>query len=467
MSFHAGNVSVVGRRLLDSAALLDPLLTSMPSAAVVVDSERRIVLVSDAFAARAGIARESLIGQRAGGILSSPTKGNRSCDTCTQRTGFCEVADRVFAARKPLTTRTQLSNCAGGAASVGVRATPFEFEGRPHALMILDEEADVSPAQVCHPQSGTYGIIGRHPKVAELFETIDRAARMKLPVLIQGESGTGKEMVAIALHEQSRRSGPLVTVNSGALPEGVLESELFGHVRGAFTGAVRDKRGRFEMAHRGTLFLDEIGEISPAMQVKLLRALQEGTFERVGGEQTVKVDVRVICATNRDLEADVASGRFRADLFYRISVVPITIPPLRARASDIPLLARHFLERASAMAEIPAPEIADETMSVLMHYRWPGNVRELESAMHFAILNATDGVVLAEHLPPRVCADAMAHLSHRTLTPLQVNAALRATHGNKLRAAQLLGVGRATLYRFLGQGDDTIVSARALSHDRA
>ena len=456
MSVRAGDRTLPGQ-LLHSGALLDPLLTSMPSAAVVVNDEPRIVLVSDSFAERAATTRDSLIGRMAGEIFTPGEKPAASCDTCTEPTGFCEIARRVFAAGKPLRTSAELAGRRGGTVSVVVRATPFDFQGRPHALMILDEESAASAPVRHHAEtSGEHCIIGHHPKLMELLETIGRVARMKLPVLIQGESGTGKEMVALALHEQSRRGGPLVTVNSGALPEGVLESELFGHVRGAFTGAVRDKRGRFEMAHRGTLFLDEIGEISPAMQVKLLRALQEGTFERVGGEQTIKVDVRVICATNRDLEKDVAAGRFRADLFYRISVVPITLPPLRERASDIPILARHFLKHACASAEIERPEFSDATLHVLTHYGWPGNVRELENAVHYAVLNAAGGIVLAEHLPPRILA-AMTDAPNRKLTTLQVNAALRATSGNKLRAAQLLGVGRATLYRFLGQGDDTII----------
>ena len=464
MSFRAGN-TIVPWQLRHSAALLDPLLTSMPSAAVVVDDEHRIVLASDAFAARTGTSTGSLIGRMACEIFTFRKKPTLACQRCKQPTAFCEIADRVFATPNPLRAQAQLANERGATVTVAVCATRLNFEGRPHALIVLDEEAAVSPF-VGHQRqpAAQYGFIGCHPKMFELFDTIERVARMKLPVLIQGESGTGKEMVATALHERSGRTGPLVPVNSGALPEGLLESELFGHVRGAFTGAVRDKRGRFELAHHGTLFLDEIGEISAAMQVKLLRAVQEGTFERVGGEQTLKVDVRVICATNRDVEKDVASGRFRADLFYRISVVPITLPALRDRASDIPLLVRHFLERASAAAGMGMPELPDETMSVLTDYRWPGNIRELANIVErLAILHAggdvderhvvavlpMDGGVRRpeEPLPDPAAMDNSLTDTLDSHERTLIVRALSVAGGNVAEAARRLKTQRANLYR--------------------
>jgi transcriptional regulator with GAF, ATPase, and Fis domain len=241
-----------------------------------------------------------------------------------------------------------------------------------------------------------------------------------------------------------------------------LESELFGHERGAFTGAVRDKKGRFELADRGTIFLDEIGELGPGMQVKFLRVLQNGAFERVGGESTVKVDARLVCATNRDLATDVESGRFRSDLYFRLCVVPITVPPLRERASDIPALAEHFLKRRDLTGAHRDTEsmLAPETLDVLCRYRWPGNVRELENAIRFAIIRARGGVILPDHLPvtvrgsrePRVPAPTTRIRSG--LTTDDVRQALVTTDGNRSQAARVLGVSRATLYRFLSAHPD-------------
>ena len=230
-------------------------------------------------------------------------------------------------------------------------------------------------------------IIGRSAVMQNVYRTIEKVAASSSSVLITGESGTGKELVARAIHMRSSRSeAPFVRVNCGALAEGVLESELFGHVRGAFTGAVKQRRGRFELAHKGILFLDEIADISPAVQVKLLRVLQEKEFEQVGGEQTIKVDVRVIAATNRDLENDLSEGRFREDLFYRLHVIPIHVPPLRERRADIPLLAEHFIKSLSDEIQAHPVQLTSEAINILTHYGWPGNVRELENAIERAIV---------------------------------------------------------------------------------
>jgi transcriptional regulator with GAF, ATPase, and Fis domain len=284
---------------------------------------------------------------------------------------------------------------------------------------------------------------------------------MDVPVLIQGESGTGKELVAHALHRLSDRSDRMIVpVNCGALPDGLLESELFGHMRGAFTGAVRDKKGRFELADGGTLFLDEIGEIGPAMQVKFLRVLQDGGFERVGGERTINVDVRLVCATNRDLAAEVQAGRFRADLYFRLFVVPITVPPLRDRPTDIVPLAEHFMRRARGDGG-PArgdARLSREAVDALRRYRWPGNVRELENAVRYALIRSRDGVIRLADLPPVVCGDtdtagSGARHPRSGLTVARVRDALVEADGNRSRAARLLGVSRATLYRFLDAHD--------------
>ncbi|MHC4640199.1 MAG: sigma 54-interacting transcriptional regulator [Planctomycetota bacterium] len=309
------------------------------------------------------------------------------------------------------------------------------------------------------------GIIGRDPKMLDLFDTIREVTEVHVPVLIQGESGTGKELVAAAIHDEGPLADkPFVPVNCGALPEGVLESELFGHVKGAFTGAVRDRKGRFELADGGTIFLDEIGEIPGSTQVKLLRVLQEGIFQRVGGEEDIKVDVRVISATNKDLAKEVTSGRFREDLYYRLCVVPVYLPPLRKRRNDIPILAEHLLKKAMTGKGDEDVTLSSETIDIMMDYDWPGNVRELENAIQHSLVKCRGDVLLPEHLPSNILKITMvAQLNPKKgrkkrkykLDLETVWKVLAETGGNKIDAAHNLGVSRATLYRFLEESEKT------------
>ncbi|UCC40562.1 MAG: sigma 54-interacting transcriptional regulator [Candidatus Aminicenantes bacterium] len=303
---------------------------------------------------------------------------------------------------------------------------------------------------------GFAGIIGSDPKMLEIFDTIKELAEVDVPVLIQGESGTGKELVAMAIHNEGHRAHqPFIPVNCGALPEGLLESELFGHVRGAFTGAIRDKKGRFELANHGTIFLDEIGDLSPSLQVKLLRVLQEGRFERVGGEKTIKVNVRVISATNKDLETEINEGRFRSDLFYRMCVVPITIPPLRGRRGDIPHLIEYILKQAMKEQDRKDVELSPEVLAAMIGYNWPGNVRELQNSIQYALLKCRGNRILIDHLPSTIYSITSfakrieERPRKRKLNAEAVERALSETKGNKVKAARSLGVSRATLYRFL------------------
>jgi PAS domain S-box-containing protein len=307
------------------------------------------------------------------------------------------------------------------------------------------------------------GIVGRDPKMMALYDLIPELAESSASVLIQGESGTGKELVAAALHNEGPRAGKMfVPVNCGALPEGLLESELFGHVKGAFTGAIRDKKGRFELADGGTIFLDEIGDISPAMQVKLLRVLQEGSFERVGGEQTIKVNVRVVSATHRNLQKEMAAGKFREDLFYRLSVVPLVVPPLRERRLDIPLLADHFLRQLAVGRSV---RFSPEAIDFMLDHNWPGNVRELQNWIQFALIKCKGDVIQRDHLPP-IALNPLAFVKtpptsapslpipvkgRQRLTHETIEAAILQAGGNKGEAAKALGVSRATLYRFLDE----------------
>jgi two-component system, NtrC family, nitrogen regulation response regulator GlnG len=322
-------------------------------------------------------------------------------------------------------------------------------------------------------------LIGRHPRMQDVYKTIGRIAGTDVTVLLRGESGTGKELVARAIHHYSRRAvRPFVAVSCAAIPGTLLESEMFGHERGAFTDAKERRLGKFELAHGGTLYLDEIGDMPLELQTKLLRALQERTIERLGGHESIRIDVRVLAATNRDLEAFMREGKFREDLYYRLNVVALNLPPLRERRRDIPLLVEHFL--AKYATELGECGVAPEAFDRLVGHDWPGNVRELENVVQRAMVMATSGVVLPEHLPigpvsaaASVAVDASleeiierkliecvrglrehasAHLYDLMIGLVEkplLRAVLRETGGNQVRAAQILGINRNTLRKKL------------------
>jgi transcriptional regulator with PAS, ATPase and Fis domain len=294
------------------------------------------------------------------------------------------------------------------------------------------------------------GFIGASRAIRDVFDLVHRAAASTVPVMITGESGTGKELIARAVHQVSGREGRFVAVNCAALPENLLESELFGHEKGAFTGADREKPGLLETAHRGTLFLDELTELPAALQPKLLRALEEGEVRRLGATQARRFDVRFVSASNRDVEKQVADGRFRDDLYWRLHVLHVHLPPLRERAADIPLLAEHFLA---------GRQISRDALHVLTAYPWPGNVRELRNALERATAVTRGGQVTLDDLPPRIresagSPDRVFDASRRAL-PLRelereyILEVLRQTGGNKSRTAEILGLDRKTLYRKL------------------
>ncbi len=292
-------------------------------------------------------------------------------------------------------------------------------------------------------------IVGNSKVMRDVYELIGQVSRSDTTVLIRGESGTGKELVAHAIHYNSlRASRPFIKVNCGALPETVVESELFGHERGAFTGAVAARKGRFELAHTGTIFLDEIGDLSRATQIKLLRVLQEKEFERVGGTTTIKVDVRIITATNRDLELLISEERFRQDLYYRLNVFPVHIPPLKERRTDIPLLADFFVEKYNKVNTKTVRRISTPAIDMLMSYHWPGNVRELENCIERAVLLSSDGVIHGRHLPPTLQTAEESNTSSSgaldsTLAAMErdlIVDALKAARGNKAKAARALGI---------------------------
>jgi PAS domain S-box-containing protein len=310
---------------------------------------------------------------------------------------------------------------------------------------------------------GFEGLLGESKVMGEVFELLRSAAQAEAPVVILGESGTGKELAAAAIHRRSQRAqGPFIKVNCAALNLAILESELFGHEKGAFTGADRQRKGRFEAAHGGTLFLDEVGDLPPSVQVKLLRVLQEGEIERVGSQEPVKVDVRIVTATNQDLAQAMASGRFREDLFYRINVIPVHLPPLRQRLEDIPLMVETFLERLSLRSNRPITGISRAALDRLMAYSWPGNVRELLNALEYAFVTCREGQIEPRHLPPSVLGLAEGRVGHHVQAVstarathgeeqqrAELETALAAAGGHKAKAAQILGISRVTLWKRL------------------
>ena len=305
-------------------------------------------------------------------------------------------------------------------------------------------------------------IVGQSAALRRVLEVATQAAPSTATVLVLGESGTGKELIARYVHGKSTRaSGPFVAVNCAAVPETIIEAELFGHERGAFTGAVARREGRFAKAKGGTLFLDEIGELSPSVQVKILRVLQEGEYEPIGGT-TVRADVRVVAATNRDLAAEVEAGRFREDLYYRLNVISITAPPLRARREDIALLVDHFLGVYCSKNSRPRLHVPSEVMRKLIDYSWPGNVRELQNVVERAAVLCRSDTLRREDLPDAIAeasAPAATSLTFSIGTPLDevehrlIRETLQSTHGDKSMAAQLLGISTRTIYRKLGEGD--------------
>ncbi|MCU0585970.1 MAG: sigma-54 dependent transcriptional regulator, partial [Desulfobacterales bacterium] len=279
---------------------------------------------------------------------------------------------------------------------------------------------------------------------------VDKAAQSDAPVMIYGESGTGKELVAEAIHERGvRRDGPFIRLNCAALNASLLESELFGHIKGAFTGAYRHRQGRFEAADGGDIFLDEIGDISESIQVKLLRVLENKQVERVGDHRPIRVDVRIISATNKNIADLITLKQFREDLFFRINVIPIQLPPLRDRKEDIPLLVQHFIQRLQRSTGKPIGGLTQAALQQFMDYAWPGNIRELKSALEFAFVVAEEGKLDIEHLPPQMSGGARNCGPPAAENPDEKEAlidALRRTNGNQTRAARLLGVNRVTVW---------------------
>lgn len=323
----------------------------------------------------------------------------------------------------------------------------------------LAEEINKLKIQV-HEKYSFDGIIGNSEPMLKVLKLVSQVCHTDSTVLITGESGTGKELIAKALHANSpRKHFPLVTINCGALPENLQESELFGHVKGSFTGAVRDKKGLFEEADGGSIFLDEVGETSSSTQVKLLRFLQDGEIRKVGDNNPIKVDVRLIAATNKNLEEEVARGNFRKDLFYRLSVIPVHIPPLRQRREDIPLLINYFVKRCANKINKPVKGFCPRALAMMTNYHWPGNVRELENVVERAVVLALEDQVTPDNLPPQLWGDTFRTMDsqekqHPTLAEVErdyILKTLKRCKGNKKRTAEELRISKSTLWRKLNR----------------
>jgi transcriptional regulator with PAS, ATPase and Fis domain len=442
---------------------LKALIDAIPSGILIIDDQQRVRAMSGVLAHILGVSRQRVVGRPAGEALGCvhAVKGKHGCGSdgyCND----CKVGEAVTAAFQGNQTHRSKAFFEGfngetaSAMELLISSAPLNLEGLKFAVLTVDNIRQLNAMPLQRTRAGFRGIVGSNKMMLELFDTIKVVAHCNVPILLEGESGTGKELVAIAIHKEGpRASNRLVPINCGALPPGLLESEMFGHVKGAFTGALRDKKGRFEVADGGTLFLDEIDELPPSVQVKLLRVLQDGRFERVGSNQRQKVDVRVISATNKNLGEEVAAGRFREDLYYRLCVVPITLPSLRQKSDDIPLLAEYFLAQAAKEWGLEEVALSNQALSVLMKHPWPGNVRELQNVIRYALITCRGKVMEPCHFPPSLRKAANGTPARqprvRKLHVTAVDDALKKADGNKVKASRMLGVSRATLYRFIAE----------------
>jgi sigma-54 dependent transcriptional regulator, acetoin dehydrogenase operon transcriptional activator AcoR len=430
--------------ILSETESLKRILENLSEGIIAHDQARRVIFFNRSAEEITGYDRDEVIGKDCHEVFGTPFCGGR----CSFLDGSPDSLDRLS---YPLNIFTKK----GEARRIEMQVTGMRDQGGSFVGVVAafrDVSDLVGLRFLTGELQGFAGIVGRDPKMLQVYGQIRDLASNDYPVHIAGETGTGKELVACAIHNESRRGGrPFVPINCAALPEGVLESELFGHVKGAFTGAVRDKKGRFELAHGGTVFLDEVADLPKPVQAKLLRVLQEGTFERVGGEETICVNLRIISATNRDLKQEVKIKNFREDLYYRINVVPIHLPPLKERREDIPSLIEHFMRKAALDGQ-ESLGFSSESLEIMKGYSWPGNIRELQSAIHFALVHSKGAIITPEHLPMEL-RNQNDSTSGRG-APLKLNEdlvrkALARTAGNKAKASRVLGVGRATLYRFI------------------
>ncbi|WP_022666793.1 sigma-54 dependent transcriptional regulator [Desulfospira joergensenii] len=423
---------------------MEAIFRSLNDGVITVDNDLCVVEANDAV--------KEICGRTAGEIIGNRFKGcGSSCG------GAC-----VNALKKILKTRKAMDEIQVECRRPGKPGQVVRLTGSPlridenkvsGAVLVIRNVTQLATLErELEERQQFHRIIGKGRRMQEIFGLLENISDTDSTALITGETGTGKELIAHAIHHNSpRKNRPFIKVNCSALSENLLESELFGHVRGAFTGAVKDKKGRFEMADRGTIFLDEIGDISPLIQLKLLRVLQEREFERVGDASTIKVDVRVIAATHRNLKEMTRLGEFREDLYYRIKVVDIPIPPLRERREDIPILVDHFSAMFNKRFHKTIDGVSNEFMNALMNYSWPGNIRELEHAVEHGFVLCQEKIILYDHLPVEIRnyfkEEKPGRPGIQDMGREDIVRALARTGWNKSKAARLLGMGRRTIYR--------------------
>jgi PAS domain S-box-containing protein len=433
------------------------VVDTMNEALLIISNEGVILSVNRSFEEMTGYMAREAVGQRCTLL---------ECNACelvmNGNTGWCRLFEpnhegvrrcRCQIIRKDGTRLPTLKNASVLYDEGGTQLGAVETLTDISEIDRLDRKVELLTQQL-DETDGYCGLVGLSSEMKKVYGIIEKAAKSDAPVIIFGESGTGKELVARAIHERGyRKDGPYVQVNCAALNESLLESELFGHVKGSFTGAFRDRKGRFETAHRGDLFLDEIGDIPLSIQIKLLRALECKQFEHVGDNRSISVDVRIITATNRNLIELISQHKFREDLYFRINVLPIHLPPLRQRKEDIPLLVETFMQRLNKKTRKNILGVQRDAMNALLEYHWPGNIRELKSVLHYAFTIAERGPINCDHLPPQL----MGHIeldekkpswpgTKDTKEKQSLLEALRETGGNQTRAAKVLGVNRVTIW---------------------
>ena len=430
--------------------MLQAIMESIDNAIITVDAQRRVI--------NANTPLESICGDLQGDTRTFEQRLLDGSGPCA------EILQQVFNEQKQVKEFRVECSCGNNQGKTLVlNATPLandnnELDGAVLVIRDISRLAELEKSVLV--KHSYHNIIGKSEKMQKIYTLLEHTADLDLNVLIYGESGTGKELVAEAVHFASRRAAkPLIKVNCAALSESLLESELFGHVSGAFTGAVKDRIGRCQAAEGGTLFLDEIGDISASFQAKLLRFLEQKEFERIGDSTTIKADVRVVAATNHDLQEKVRNREFREDLYYRLKSLLVKLPPLRERTDDIPLLISHFLESSRSSMNKNIDSLDEDVTELFLHYLWPGNIRELRSTIHYACALCPGDVIEREHLPPEFLAAASAgpveaaaadHVGQEPGEPQSekdaILAVLKKTDWNKAKSARLLGVSRATLY---------------------
>lgn len=453
---------------LEKEKLMMAILDSLSEGVFTIDFNMKIIAFNKAAEKITGFAAEEAIGRNCMDVFCNLGGLKKDCmESCPMK--------KTMQHRLPIVKKRTICNKQGEILTVTATTNLlFDMDNNPIGGVetIVDVTVLESLKEKWIGKKYNLGnIVGKSKGMTEIYQLIESISGSTSNVLIQGETGTGKGLIASAIHYHSpKHKGPFVHVNCTAMPENLLESELFGHIKGAFTGAIKDRIGRFEQAHRGTLFLDEIGEISPSMQAKLLRAVEDKCFERLGGNETKSVNVRVVAATNRNLEQDINNSKFRSDLFFRLNIIPIKIPPLRKRLEDIPLLVEHFIEKFNFKMGKEIKEIDPQILDIFVKYVWPGNVRELESALEYAFVQCRSNFLEMHCLPPRlkmlsaqptdlflsgpVMSETFqfpeaAPTSAEPMEEMRIRKALTSCQWKKAKTAELLNISRSTLWRLM------------------